>query len=136
MENNTTNGNIMKVTKWTYFGNGLPIICNWEVVHTADIPHEYYERVRQAVVEELRNNNYHFSGDYHQNGDFGCPIIDNKYSFEVSVREWGDIMAEAYPNEDYTIYDSKGEDCRYLKWAFTSSENEVITPYTKVLGIK
>lgn len=132
----------MKVTRWTCFGSGLPIISCWKVLHSADIPLECYEGVRQSVIRELRDNNYHFSGDYHQNGDFGCPIIDDKYSFEVSEREWGAIMAEAYPNEDYAIYDKRATEqnesfgtFRYLKWAFTSGDSEVVTPYTKRIKV-
>lgn len=136
----------MKVTKWTYFGNCYSVISCWNLLHTdsidVSIADSLYKNARQAVIEDIRNNNYHFSGEYHQNGDFGCPIIDDEYSFEVSQREWGSIMADAYPDEDYTIYDERTADLnkpfgsfRYLKWAFTSDGNEVITPYTQYVKV-
>ena len=74
-----------------------------------------YEEVRRAVITELRENNYHFSGNEHQNWNNCVPVIDDKYAFEVRQREWGSIMEEAYPDEDYSMY---VEDMSYLKWAF------------------
>lgn len=68
----------------------------------------------KAVVECIRENGYHFNGNDHQNAPWGCPIIDNKYIVCLSMRSWGGIMAEAYPDE---IDNSDGYG--YVKWAWS-----------------
>lgn len=119
----------MKVTKWIdWIESTIPnsnnshstnetfsytIVTNYCTLD--NISRHTYEEMRRAVITELRENNYHFSGNEHQNANNCVPIIDDKYAFEVSCREWGSIMEEAYPDEDYSIYE---EDMRYLKWSF------------------
>lgn len=80
-------------------------------------------KLDEIVIEELKKCNYHFTGDMHQNYDFGCPVIDDKYVYCVSTRSWGDLIHRAFPNEDYSQY---GEGCEYLKWAWTRPEGEEI----------
>ena len=76
--------------------------------------------IRKAVVLELKEKGYHFFGEHHQNHPRGTPIIDNKYIYCVSMREWGAVMAEAYPDEDYSsCYD---DNYRYCKWAWYSDD--------------
>lgn len=72
------------------------------------------EECYKAVVKCVRENNFHFTGDAHQNCDFGTPIIDDKYIFCLSQRSWGGLIADAFPDE---IDDSEGYG--YLKWAWT-----------------
>ena len=84
------------------------------------------EKIREVVIQEVKKCNYHFSGDYHQHGDYGTPIINDTYIYCVSCREWGHIIAEAYPDEDYL--DLK-EETRYLKWAWSSSSLDGLNIY-------
>lgn len=72
-----------------------------------------------AVIKELRENCYHFTGNAHQNEDYGTPIIDDKYILCLSQRSWGALMADAFPNE---IDNSEG--LGYIKWAWTVPEGE------------
>ena len=74
-----------------------------------------------VIAEELRANGYKFTGDYHQNGDYGVPIFDTGKVFQCTQRTWGAIMAKAYPEE---IDNSDGYG--YLKWAWIAPESMVV----------
>jgi hypothetical protein len=98
----------MKVTEWTY----------WEDKRFKSVDFlsaEDYALAENAVIEELKANNYKFSGRDHQWGY--CPVIDNEYIFQVSMRKWGDIMRKAYdlPNED---------ELGYVLWAWGAPSND------------
>ena len=85
----------MKVTSWT----------NWEDNRYSgidDLSQEEYDKATDAVIKEIKEKGYKFSGSDHQNMDNCCPVIDDKYIFGVSMRSWGAIMQKAYdlPNED------------------------------------
>ena len=73
----------------------------------------------EAVIEEVRKNEYHFTGNDHQNADWGVPVLDNKYKLCVGQRSWGGIIADAFPDE---IDDSEGYG--YIKWAWSIHEGE------------
>lgn len=75
------------------------------------------QEIRDVVIEDIRNNGYHFFGEHHQNHEYGTPIIDDKYIYCVSMRDWGSIMADAYPDEDYDGYG-----LQYCKWAWYNPE--------------
>lgn len=61
----------MEIVKWT----------KWSDEHCNDIENrEEIENCSGAVIKELRRKNYHFGGIYHQNGEFGVPVLsDGKY---------------------------------------------------------
>ena len=73
-----------------------------------------FEEHRNAVIDELRKRNYHFSGFYHQGGELGVPVFDDGDWFKVSYRTWGQIMADAYPEE---MGQTKSA---YIEWAWCS----------------
>ena len=73
-----------------------------------------FEEHRNAVIEALREHNYHFSGFYHQGGELGVPVFDDGDWFKVSYRTWGQIMADAYPEEM-----TKAKSA-YIVWAWCS----------------
>lgn len=77
------------------------------------------EESYKAVIKEVRENGYHFTGNAHQNADWGVPILDNKYKLCVGQRSWGGIIADAFPDE---IDDSEGYG--YIKWAWSTPEGE------------
>lgn len=87
-----------------------------EEIHKMDA---IQKEVINAVVNNLRENGYHFSGDTHQSYEFGVPIIDDKYILCVSMRTWGGIMAEAFPNE---IDNSNG--LGYVMWSWYNSKTQ------------
>lgn len=73
----------------------------------------------KTVIKEVRANGYHFTGNDHQNADWGVPVLDNKYKLCVGQRSWGRIIADAFPDE---IDDSEGYG--YIKWAWIIPEGE------------
>ena len=93
----------MKVLEW----------ATWDDKHNDDIESkEELDAMADAVVEELRKTNYHFDGSYHQNGDYGVPVLDNGKYFQVTQRVWGGIMAMAYPEE----FDNPEDPYNYVVW--------------------
>lgn len=76
-----------------------------------------YDDVRDSVIDEIKSKNYKICGFSHQHNDKGVPVINNKYRFEVSLRCWGRIMADAY--EHFGWMD-------YCDWAWVAPEKEVL----------
>lgn len=68
--------------------------------------------VRQAVINEIRKNGYKFGGNYHQYGLFGCPVMNDGKVFMVSMREWGQMMADVWGGTycDYAWQDNMKDD--------------------------
>lgn len=100
----------MKVTGWTYWDND-------KYLPTEDMTDEEFKEAAEVIAEELKKKGYKFNGTYHQNGDCGCPIIDNKYTYCVSMRTWGRIMQIAY---DLPDDDGLG----YVVWAWVKPIDE------------
>ena len=97
----------MVVTGWTF----------WENEKYTDIPDKLFDDATIAVIKELHEKSYKFHGSLHQNAPTGVPVIDNKYSYRVSMRTWGAVMQKAYdlPNED---------GLGYVLWAWGAPEGE------------
>ncbi len=51
---------------------------------------------RAAVVDEIREHGYEFSGMHHQNISNCTPILSDMTMFGCTQRGWGDVMAEAH----------------------------------------
>lgn len=66
---------------------------------------------RLAVVENIRENGYSFSGDVYQSPVGYVPVLNNGAAFHCSRREWAKIMAEAWVlvenGRDYMAWMSK-----------------------------
>lgn len=75
---------------------------------------DYYERMK-IVADALKENGYHFSGEVHQNYKHGVPLLNDGTVLYFTFREWGRIMAMAYPDE---IDNSDG--MGYCAWAWNS----------------
>ena len=90
----------MKVVKWT----------EWS--YENDFDYSDIEEVSKVVAVELRNKGYHFDGSYHQNGDYGVPVLDDGRHVQVTQRTWGGIMAMAYPEE----FDNPEDPHNYAVW--------------------
>lgn len=95
----------MKITGWTNFETnkyedvfGIP--------GNPRLTKKQEEEVENIIVAEMKNKGYKFNGIYHQQGDFGCPVIDNKYIYAVSMRKWGNLMAKVcdLPDDDKLAY--------------------------------
>lgn len=83
---------------------------------------QIYREMEQTVIEHCKKRGIRFSSDYHQYG-CGIPIIDNKYMFFCTLREWGRIMSEC--DDDYS---DKG----YLKYYLHGNEHP--TKYPNEVG--
>ena len=90
----------MKVVRWT----------KWNDDYHFD--YSDIEEVSKVVAAELRNKGYHFDGSYHQNGDYGAPVLDDGRHVQVTQRTWGGIMAMAYPEE----FDNPEDPHNYVVW--------------------
>lgn len=112
----------MKIIGWTWGGN--PDYA--EMFPIGYEPNTSWSRkeVEQVIVDELRNKGYRFTGDYHQDGDYGVPIFDNGMVATFSKRQWGALMYRAYPEEEYP------KDLQYVKWAWNwpDCEEEMVVP--------
>ena len=93
----------MEVVRWT----------KWSNEHYDDIEsREEIEDCSKVVIKELRRKNYHFGGIYHQNGEFGVPVLSNGKYFQVTQRVWGEIMAKAFPEE----FENSNDPFNYVAW--------------------
>ena len=81
----------MKVIGWTHYGD--------ERYPDMDDPIDQYDNYIKAIIKDIRKHGYHFSGYYHQGGDYGVPVFSNGKSLCVSFRTWGRIMADAWLDE-------------------------------------
>ena len=71
----------------------------------------------------LVDNNIKFNGSWHQNWEYGVPVIEHEgklYAFTVSMRRWGKLMSEAFNSENKNPLS-------YIDWAFCIPEGECIT---------
>ena len=57
-----------------------------------------------CVINYCKEKGIRFSADYHQYGDYGVPIVDNKYMYYTFARTWGWIMAMADDDESDNGY--------------------------------
>ena len=87
----------LEVVGWTFWGDPQYPRVPW-IDEAHDRPYE------QAVIAELRNRNYHFTGSYHQHGRFGVPVLNDGKQYSVSMRHWGRLMAEAWELEGKHAY--------------------------------
>lgn len=105
----------MKIIGWTDYSNPkyenmFPFggTQTWQEVN----------KVEELIAKEVREKGYKFTGDYHQNGDYGAPVFDNGKMYKGSQRDWGGIMAMAYPEEH--VHDGY----EYCRWAWICPADE------------
>ena len=84
-------------------------------------------KIEECIIEYCKEKGIRFSADYHQYGEFGIPIIDDRFMYMGFARTWGWIMAQAdcddseqgylryylHGNEHFTKYPNEvdGEIC-------------------------
>lgn len=105
----------MKVTGWTWWDN--PEYAEmFPLEDRMDPSWDMYDKVgeiEKLIAEDIRKHGYKFTGSYHQGGDYGAPIIDDKWLYQCSCRSWGNIIVMAYPEE----FDSSDR-YAYTVWAW------------------
>ena len=77
----------LKIVGWGSYDSDYPNI-NFK---------EYSQQlVNSLVIEEIRKNGYSFSGEDHQNYEYGAPIFSNGTILRCSMRVWGVFMAVSH----------------------------------------
>ena len=72
-----------KVVGWTSYSDSLKQgNASWAAYH--------------AIVDDVKNNGYLFSGWAHQEGYLCAPVLNDGKIYRFSQRGWGGIMAEAH----------------------------------------
>lgn len=74
-----------------------------------------FRRAFNAAVKNIKDNGLSFSGEYHQYGKNGAPVLSDGTVLRVSQRTWGRIMATAH---------SKTDEMDYVHWYIGPVENE------------
>ena len=112
----------MKIIKWGEWKNNSHSKCF------------YTKEEYKCVAEAAKSAGYRFPGDYHQEGKYGVPYFDNGIQFMVSKKEWGTIMAMAWPEviEEWRNQNPirKHENLDYVAFAWYSEElkNKYVYP--------
>lgn len=99
----------MKVIKWVEWDDDY--IKNYPNYQTLI----YSKEDTEAVIKALRNNQYKFSGDYHQNGKYGVPILEDGRPYIITCFAWGALILEAYPEEKM---DTDSKDSKYIGYKY------------------
>ena len=82
-----------------------------------------WQEAEDVVKECIRRNGFRFSGEYHQYGKYGMPMVDDGSVLFCSWRHWGSIMAEAWdPGGD------KGLDYLDFYMPGIGGDNDVVAP--------
>lgn len=76
-------------------------------------------QMEECIINHCKEKGIRFSADYHQYGDYGVPIVDNKYMYFTFARTWGWIMAQA---------DDDNSDQGYLKYYLHGNEHPIKYP--------
>jgi len=86
---------------------------SWNERHKVDRSDE----AKQAVISYLKENGLAYGGAFHQQ-QYGVPMLDNKKVYAVSMRDWGELIAEMLDDNDKMAY------CKYAwessLWSFGS----------------
>ena len=87
----------MKIIRWTFWGDPIYPEAEWSLLDE----HNPYEL---ELIKEIREKCYRLSGMVHQNYRYGVPVFDDGKQFNVSMRYWGGIMANALGIEGEDAY--------------------------------
>jgi hypothetical protein len=101
-ENNLSNDEMYK--KWEIEYDKIPMWLDEDKVKEYE---SILSEMETCVIEHCKEKGIRFSANYHQYGDYGVPIIDDKYMFFTFARTWGYIMA---------MTDDDKSDNGYLKY--------------------
>lgn len=82
------------------------------------------DKIQDVIIKELKEKGYKFTGSYHQQGEFGAPVLgfsdkfEDKFIYKTTQRVWGGIVADAFPENNL----NDGYD--YCRWAWLVPEDE------------
>ena len=95
---------LYRVTGFTRWGDTK--FTDWDKYKGGDL-NQFMDSCENALVDYMRENKIKFDPDYHQHGDYGCPIINNTYRIEYSLRGWSKVLARVYGGTYVDYYCSK-----------------------------
>ena len=87
----------VKLVGWTTYKKGMPDALSLDL--SAEDRQHLAWACDKLVSEDIIKNKWKFSGEYHQNGKCGMPVmsIDGKeVVWMCSWREWGGLMADCW----------------------------------------
>ena len=113
-ENNLSDDEMYE--KWKTEYDKIPMWLNEDKVKEYN---SLLSEMETCVIEHCKEKGIRFSADYHQYGDYGVPIIDDKYMYYTFARTWGYIMAMA---------DGDESDKGYLKYYLHGNEHSTKYP--------
>lgn len=113
-ENNLSDNEMLK--KWKTEYDKIPIWLNENKVKEYE---SILSEMLDCLIKHCKEKGIRFSADYHQYGDYGVPIVDNKYMYFTFARTWGWIMAMA---------DDDKSDNGYLKYYLHGNEHPIKYP--------
>lgn len=76
-------------------------------------------QMEECIINHCKEKGIRFSASYHQYGEFGIPIIDDRFMYMGFARTWGWIMAQA---------DGDDSDMGYLKYYLHGNEHPIKYP--------
>ena len=82
-------------------------IIGWTCASSEDFPEldpDKKSALRDLIKREILKKAYVFSGDYHEWGDYGCPVFNSGEKYVTSTRGWAHLMAEIYEAEGTRAY--------------------------------
>jgi hypothetical protein len=80
---------------------------------------EILNKIEECIIKHCKEKGIRFSADYHQYGEFGIPIIDDRFMYMGFARTWGYVMAMA---------DEIDDEMGYLKYYLYSKNNPIKYP--------
>lgn len=88
---------------------------------------------RHAIVDDIRENNYLFSGFDHQEAWYGCPVLNDGKKRACSQRGFAGIMAEAHGETElyaYSKYMFAIKEEAKIKPKAIINKQEMVTPFS------
>lgn len=113
-ENNLSDDEMLK--KWKTEYDKIPMWLDEDKVKEYE---SILSEMLECLIKHCKEKGIRFSADYHQYGDYGVPIIDNKYMYYTFARTWGWVMAMA---------DDDKSDNGYLKYYLHGNEHPTKYP--------
>jgi len=87
----------IKLVGWTTYKRGMPDIGSF--VEDPEDKKSLAWTCDALVAEDIKKNKWKFSGDYHQNGKCGMPVMSyngHEGIWMCSWRGWGGLMADCW----------------------------------------
>ncbi|MBQ9103998.1 MAG: hypothetical protein IJY57_02795 [Clostridia bacterium] len=99
-------------------------VIGWTFYEDSSFPNvDLTFAARHAIVDEIKEKGYLFSGYDHQEASYGVPVLNDGKRRVCSQRGFGDIMAEAHGETDIFAYS---------RYAFGINRSAIVAPKASV----